>query len=484
MKKSIKILFIIILFLLVSKITEASSLYLPINSRMSELVEKMSLLTNMPSAKKPYPLELIFKYAEGIRDSHPILYEEIEKEFIRLYGNTMNRERITLSLRGSNNTAKPIPNSHGLSTDSPYFIEATYFYKPGRHIQLSLDGSLYQKNNNPKIAANNTYIATGWDYLQFDIGYRDHWFDPFYDSSMLISTNAINSPSITISNPLPIPLLNTNYEVFLSYLEETDGILYNGERISGHPRLLGMHLDFHPLRWFEIGLNRTFQFGGGDRPGKSLDDIWNAFIDPVRYDNLAGTDEQFGNQEASITFAANIIFLKSFPFKLYHTIAAEDTRELKNTSFSSNAYVYGVYFPYITKKMGLRIEHSFRDHNWYVHNLYNNGYRNDGNSMGHWVGDTVKKNSSYDNMAGDTVFSMLTWQEKADRKFSLYYRYIDNYYLYNSKIIRDDNYKAANEIGIIYVKDAKDREYGIELYGGRTPLGNDFYLASIFMNLL
>jgi len=483
-KKSIKILFIIILFLLVSKITEASSLYLPINSRMSELVEKMSLLTNMPSAKKPYPLELIFKYAEGIRDSHPILYEEIEKEFIRLYGNTMNRERITLSLRGSNNTAKPIPNSHGLSTDSPYFIEATYFYKPGRHIQLSLDGSLYQKNNNPKIAANNTYIATGWDYLQFDIGYRDHWFDPFYDSSMLISTNAINSPSITISNPLPIPLLNTNYEVFLSYLEETDGILYNGERISGHPRLLGMHLDFHPLRWFEIGLNRTFQFGGGDRPGKSLDDIWNAFIDPVRYDNLAGTDEQFGNQEASITFAANIIFLKSFPFKLYHTIAAEDTRELKNTSFSSNAYVYGVYFPYITKKMGLRIEHSFRDHNWYVHNLYNNGYRNDGNSMGHWVGDTVKKNSSYDNMAGDTVFSMLTWQEKADRKFSLYYRYIDNYYLYNSKIIRDDNYKAANEIGIIYVKDAKDREYGIELYGGRTPLGNDFYLASIFMNLL
>ena len=484
MKKSIKILFIIILFLLVSKITEASSLYLPINSRMSELVEKMSLLTNMPSAKKPYPLELIFKYAEGIRDSHPILYEEIEKEFIRLYGNTMNRERITLSLRGSNNTAKPIPNSHGLSTDSPYFIEATYFYKPGRHIQLSLDGSLYQKNNNPKIAANNTYIATGWDYLQFDIGYRDHWFDPFYDSSMLISTNAINSPSITISNPLPIPLLNTNYEVFLSYLEETDGILYNGERISGHPRLLGMHLDFHPLRWFEIGLNRTFQFGGGDRPGKSLDDIWNAFIDPVRYDNLAGTDEQFGNQEASITFAANIIFLKSFPFKLYHTIAAEDTRELKNTSFSSNAYVYGVYFPYITKKMGLRIEHSFRDHNWYVHNLYNNGYRNDGNSMGHWVGDTVKKNSSYDNMAGDTVFSMFTWQEKADRKFSLYYRYIDNYYLYNSKIIRDDNYKAANEIGIIYVKDAKDREYGIELYGGRTPLGNDFYLASIFMNLL
>jgi len=483
-KKSIKILFIIILFLLVSKITEASSLYLPINSRMSELVEKMSLLTNMPSAKKPYPLELIFKYAEGIRDSHPILYEEIEKEFIRLYGNTMNRERITLSLRGSNNTAKPIPNSHGLSTDSPYFIEATYFYKPGRHIQLSLDGSLYQKNNNPKIAANNTYIATGWDYLQFDIGYRDHWFDPFYDSSMLISTNAINSPSITISNPLPIPLLNTNYEVFLSYLEETDGILYNGERISGHPRLLGMHLDFHPLRWFEIGLNRTFQFGGGDRPGKSLDDIWNAFIDPVRYDNLAGTDEQFGNQEASITFAANIIFLKSFPFKLYHTIAAEDTRELKNTSFSSNAYVYGVYFPYITKKMGLRIEHSFRDHNWYVHNLYNNGYRNDGNSMGHWVGDTVKKNSSYDNMAGDTVFSMFTWQEKADRKFSLYYRYIDNYYLYNSKIIRDDNYKAANEIGIIYVKDAKDREYGIELYGGRTPLGNDFYLASIFMNLL
>ena len=279
-------------------------------------------------------------------------------------------------------------------------------------------------------------------------------------------------------------MLNTNYEVFLSYLEETDGILYNGERISGHPRLLGMHLDFHPLRWFEIGLNRTFQFGGGDRPGKSLDDIWNAFIDPVRYDNLAGTDEQFGNQEASITFAANIIFLKSFPFKLYHTIAAEDTRELKNTSFSSNAYVYGVYFPYITKKMGLRIEHSFRDHNWYVHNLYNNGYRNDGNSMGHWVGDTVKKNSSYDNMAGDTVFSMFTWQEKADRKFSLYYRYIDNYYLYNSKIIRDDNYKAANEIGIIYVKDAKDREYGIELYGGRTPLGNDFYLASIFMNLL
>jgi len=45
-----------------------------------------------------------------------------------------------------------------------------------------------------------TALSLGFDWAQIDVGYRDHWMSPMTDSSMIMSTEAPTTPSITVSN--------------------------------------------------------------------------------------------------------------------------------------------------------------------------------------------------------------------------------------------------------------------------------------------
>jgi hypothetical protein len=51
--------------------------YLPIDSIISDDVEKMATITKMPTTKMPYSLQMLKEYNEKIKQSNPTLYKKI-----------------------------------------------------------------------------------------------------------------------------------------------------------------------------------------------------------------------------------------------------------------------------------------------------------------------------------------------------------------------------------------------------------------------
>jgi hypothetical protein len=242
-----------------------------------------------------------------------------------------------------------------------------------------------------KFITNNSFISLGSDKFQVDLGYRDHFYGPFRNGGMQISTNALNSPSLTISNTKPFDLGDINYEIFLTKLKKTNRISYGGDEYEGSPRLLGMHLDFQPIDSLEISFDRTFQFGGGPR-SSSATDVWEAFIDPVSKDNnnvQCGTDCETGNQQASVNIKYNgTLFDKNL--SVYGIYGGEDTVGT-NYSMGNAVQGFGLYLPFLRENTSLRYEFLDISYGWYVHHIYKNGYKNGDNVMGNWFGDVSTK---------------------------------------------------------------------------------------------
>src|SRR5262249_53626347 len=154
------------------------------------------------------------------------------------------------------------------------------------------------------------------DWAQLDIGYRDHWFSPFAQHAMLISTQAKTLPSVTLSNYAPLTPLGLHYQVFFADMEHTDRIRISSGFTSGNPGLAGLHLAIEPAPGWSLAANRLAQFGGGER-AKSFQDFLNALIDPEEFDERGNVsiDDEFGNQAAAWT--SQFIFPGSVPFTTY-----------------------------------------------------------------------------------------------------------------------------------------------------------------------
>src|SRR5262249_12464624 len=144
-------------------------------------------------------------------------------------------------------------------------------------------------------------LSLGTSYFQVDLGFRPHWFSPFTDSSMLMSTEAPTMPSATISNYDRFTPFQIHYELFAARMSHSYRIVFGDGLTAGDPRLAGMHLDMEPAQGWSLGVSRLFQYGGGARGG-GLHDLFKAFFNPVKYDNTsAANGPQEGNQEASVT---------------------------------------------------------------------------------------------------------------------------------------------------------------------------------------
>ena len=161
---------------------------------------------------------------------------------------------------------------------------------------------------------------------------------------------------------MPLSLYDINYEMMLTSLEKTDGIVYNGSYHTGNPKVFAFHLDISFIPSLTLGVNRVFQFGGGPRR-EDTKGLVKTFFKPGDYDNtnknLTSNDE-YGNQITTITLESK--FQNDVPFKVYAEIGAEDTagdsinkwdslklhNYIKFPTFGNSATIMGVYFPFIT----------------------------------------------------------------------------------------------------------------------------------------
>jgi len=447
--------------------------YLPLKTDpLIELeIERLATISQMPILTKPYHIVTLANYLKKIEDSHPQLFHRITS-YIKRYKQKSAITHLSTTLAISDNQSSTLANNRGIKMDDLSQSSVFGFHQFNKYVIANLGGTIVNGNN---IISTNSYLSFGYEYLQIDLGYREHWLSPMQESASLLSTNAEPALSITMSNVKPITSWNAKYEFSLGQLEEMEGIHFNDSTTSGKPLIMSMHLSIQPLNWWTIGANRTFQFGGGAR-STGLSDIWQAIIDPVNSDNCGSgetgcenSNKEVGNQIASITNKFDFSFLE-FPISLLHEYAGEDTKNHKNYQLGNLSQTFGVFFPYVNKNISLYAEYTKFHSAWYVHHIYDEGYRNNGSVMGHWWGNSKELN---DSSPGSSSLIRLNWD--ISQKFHLQT-------LFRTAVIDSsdaDKYSRANEIELNLRQVYKSGFINYSLMAGSDIYGKSFYRATV-----
>ena len=370
----------------------AASLHLPMQDKnLYSQLETLMVVSNSTKMTKPYSLSYVNRQLGLIQNSHPRLYDDLKSKLVKYENNLDINGSINISAYSDSDLTTTEPNELGNSDQSSGELMLSTQYQPTEWLAISAGGSAINSFEDTEFY--NTYVSIGFDVMQLDVGYRSYWMSPFQSRAMLNSNNAKQTLSAVLFNPIPLEFGNVSYEVFLRQMERHQRISIGNERITGSPYILGSHISFEPFDGFTVGVNRTFQFAGRGE-SISASDIWNAFTDAVGSDNSAALDNcgsealsscEFGNQRAAITAKYN--FTSGTPFSIYGEYAGEDAASHSNFLLGNLAVSFGIYFPELTfgdVKTAFTYEVTEYQNAWHSHHIYQEGYRIDGVSSGHW----------------------------------------------------------------------------------------------------
>lgn len=356
--------------------------YLPLNlsPRIERSIERVMILAGEPVIRRPIPAAVLLDALPRACALDRQLCDEVQsflQRYMRHAGLTQLSAEVTLH---DGESSEPLANSHGRDSDSAWQVTGSAFYLPNDHLLLNAGALAYEGRATPT----GSYLSTGFDFAQVDIGYRDRWFSPLTDSSTLLSTEAPTMPSISVSNYRPLTRLGISYEVFLAQMSRQTDIRNGQQFTSGHPKLAGLQAGVQPVPGYAFAVNRMVQYGGGDRRGGGLSGFIDALFDPS-LNNGANTLEEFGNQQASIT--STMAFPGRVPFAARFEYAGEDNSYAGNYRLGATAMSLGIDFPRLGPNADFSYEASEWQTPWYVHHLYPQGMTNRGYVLGHWFGD-------------------------------------------------------------------------------------------------
>ena len=451
--------------------------YIPLQDRsLNHDIDKLVVIANLPTMRKPYNYAQIKQYLPKIKTNYPLLYQRLSSKLARYSREyALNYAQVTVALADTPETGIILSNARAETYASNYRLSAQAHYQPTSWLLGTVGFLAIDEPNN--ILPVDSYVAIGGDFLQLDIGYREHWLSPFHDSAMLLSTNARPSISVGISNPIAFTdFWDLHYGLFVSRLEHTDDIAWEDKKESGRPALMGVHLSVEPITGWTLAANRTFQFGGGSRP-ITLGSVWDAFWDPVSSDNfMEGCDSEYtntcesGNQIASISSRIN--FTGDTPFSVYFEYAGEDTASASNTRLGNIAVSAGLFIPYMPEgflghNWSLTYEYSEWQDAWYVHHIYGEGYSNDGSIMGHWGGN----NRVFNDGVGSQVQMLNLNYQTSDMHLEVIYRYLSN------EDYGTGDYQSSHDLELAYLSHWQQQNYALRLYTGKTVFADNYLRA-------
>ncbi|HEV7136274.1 MAG TPA: capsule assembly Wzi family protein [Steroidobacteraceae bacterium] len=365
--------------------------YLPLNldPDVENAVERVLILGDEPVMVRPIPAALVLDaLPKACRVDRPLCRRV--RHYLERYMHTAGVEFTSVSAAATSGRSDiTLPNQHGEKAQSPYEVAGAAYLQPNSYVLLNVGGVAYQGRATPT----GTMLSLGFDWAQLDIGWRDHWWSPMTDSSMLISTEAPTMPSITLSNYRPLTRLGLQYEMFIARMSESSRIqLTTGALTRGSPKMGGLRVGIEPVSGWALSAQRLLIWGGGAAGGESLSDILQAFLDPNKAQHQgfnAGT-HVVGKQEASVT--SRLIFPGPHPFSVYFEYGGNDTVRGRNYLFGKPDISAGIEFPRLGP-FDLTYEVSSWSPTWYVHSASNvqtgylDGIVNYGDSIGHWFGD-------------------------------------------------------------------------------------------------
>jgi hypothetical protein len=438
--------------------------YLPLHQspEIERAIERLLILADVPVLKRPIAAATVFDALDKGCERDALLCEQV-KRYLTSYMGTAGMEHLSVDVGVGGGTKTVLPNEHGMDSDSSYQVSVGAFWQASDHILLNGGVFAYQGDTTPT----GSYVSIGSQYMQMDIGYRDHWLSPMTDSAMVLSTQAPTMPTLSISNYEPISPVGFQYEVFIGEMSESSRIVSASGTgyTSGHPRIFGVHLSIAPLPGWSIGVDRIEQYGGGDRPD-SFSDLLKAFFNPAKNDN----ETVFGNQVAALT--SRFIFPGAMPFAVYFEYAGEDTSTLSNFRLGNAALSAGIDFPLIGKNFALKFEASEWQNAWYVHGIYIDGLRNDDHVIGHWGADWRVLN---DGVGARSWMAQVAWEPRFGGLLEGTYRSLDNQHY------TTETYVPGSNFDLRYSHQWRQFLMGAELSFGRDVFGATYSRVSGFL---
>lgn len=440
------------------------SMYIPLllSPEIESRIERLFVMANMPIIKRPIPVKEVYVALERLGNGDPVLSQSV-RLYLKRFSNRAGITHFHASLGVVKGEAVSIPNARGEQSDSTYSASVIAYLVASDWLIFNVGGSTFdnsQKGDFPE----NSFISLGWEMFQVDIGYRPHWLGPFQDSDMLYSTHAPSLPGITFSNTRPYSRFGILYEVFLAQLSKSDQVAsQNGlGRVTGAPRLLGVHLSFQPVDGFAIGFNRLLQFGGADRDD-SPRSIFNALTNPSKYDNIGDEGADFGNQLSSVT--TRYILSGDIPLSVYMEYAGEDTSASSDFALGNTSLMFGLHLPKLMSNYDFTYEYASWQNLWYINGVYLDGLTNYGHILGHWGGD---RREFEDPVGAITHMAKLIWSIDQGQSMTFQGRSIKN------ESYSSQNYKAGREITLEYSRGLERFISGVRFIGGESVFGERY----------
>jgi len=265
------------------------------------------------------------------------------------------------------------------------------------------DQTLPVPNGRPEInqfGLIDAYMSVTLNNTQFSFGKQSLWLAPSQSSSLLFSNNAASVPMFKISSvsPFKIPLLSrllgpTQGEYFLGQLDghqfefnPVDSALVGPGGVGPQPFIQGFKLNFKPTANFEFGAGYTALFAG---PG--LPFTFHNFMRSL-FSHTSGSNNP-GKRTTSFDFSYRVPRLRKWLTIYSDLLAVDEYSPIGSTRATVNP---GIYMPQIPKipKLELRAEGLHEPTTtefapgfvYYGQRRYRDGYTNDGNILGSWIG--------------------------------------------------------------------------------------------------
>lgn len=454
--------------------------YLPLNldPQAEREIERVLILGDKPALRRPIPGALVVEALPRACRVDEALCERV-KGYLRRYMQESGLQFLSIEGSVSQGADVVIPNAHGEGTQSHYQVALAGYLQLGDHALLNL-GGVYWEGKPP--TPTGSVLSLGFDFAQLDLGYRDRWWSPMSDSSMLISTEAPTMPSITLSNYSPLTPLGIQYEIFVARMSYSRDILTVpvGAVTQGYPKMAGLHVSLEPASGWAIGAGRLLVFGGGAAGGQSVGDVLDAFFDPNKAQTVGFGKGRpvVGKQEAAVS--SQFIFPGRLPFTVYAEYAANDTSRGSNLLFGKPDLSIGIHLPRLGR-FDVTFESSAWAPTWYVHTFstvqtgYGDGITNEQRTIGHWFGDQRLKG---DAVGGESEMIRIGYEPHFGGRFEL-----------QARMLRNDSYYSAipykhEYLGSLsYAHPWGGYAVGAQIDAGRDVLGGTYGRLSGFLRV-
>ncbi|HWG67856.1 MAG TPA: capsule assembly Wzi family protein [Steroidobacteraceae bacterium] len=448
--------------------------YLPLNlePEMERQIERVLILADEPILKRPFAVALVEDaLPQACRVDKPLCTKV--KRYLQRYSRDYALTHASATGAVTHDPdAGVVPNAHGMPVKSHWEISAQGYVQPNDYVLLSGGGVSYQGRTVPT----GSMLSLGFNWAQLDIGYRDHWFSPATDSSMLISTESPTMPSVTLSNYEPMTRLGFQYEFFATRLSRSDRILYQGKQSSGEPRLFGAQFSIEPFSGWSLGVNRLLEYGGGDGLPDGARVLLRNFFKP------SGLAQNQGNQQAS--YISRFIFPGKTPIAVYFQYAGEDNSNGGSYLLGNAALTAGFDIPRIGRHFDLTYEYSEWQNIWYVHNIFLDGMSNDGLVLGNWGAD---QRNFGDGVGARSQMLRVGWEPPFGGYLEERIRILQNQSYYGgdlrvySPAIGAFPYHRYYDVMVRYSRPWKGLTVGGQAFGGRDVDGKTFTRLSAFV---